>query len=1223
MSEKWTGEQLSVINSRKQNMLVSASAGSGKTAVLTEHIISLIADEKNDTGIEDLLIVTFTRAATAEMRERISSALDEFCRRDPGNRRLFKQRALVENADIMTIDAFCAGIVRSHFELTDIDPGFREGEKAELEIMKKEVMKEMFADRLENGDEAFRLLADTFNAKKFEQEIADRILTICEAASNEPDAGAWINMCVSMYDISTRDELLKSGIPDFLNEHINRRLASYLGSYKQALKEIGEHPELEAYEAAFKREENLIEKLLRSGYFRSGRIVRDFEFEKLGQIKRAGGGGAKEAGARVRSMRDDFKKYVKKLKSGAYMDEEQILSQIRESRESIRTLAGLSLEFTERLKKAKAEKNITEFSDVSHAAYDILVERVERGRAIPTKAAKEVAGRYKEILIDEYQDGNRLQEHILTSIANGRGYNNMFMVGDVKQSIYGFRQAEPQLFTDKYEKYSTNPKASKRKASLNANFRSRREIVDSVNAMFSRFMLKELGGVDYEKDARLVMGADYPETPAGQSNSTEITFFLNSLEKSGSVRYEACRIAEKIRELTDPAHPFMVWDRERDGYRPVRFKDIVILKRTNSNTRIYSDVFERAHIPLYCPGQGNFLKTTEISAMLSLFKVIINPLDDIPLAALMRSGMFNFSATDLARIRSENRCFYLYESVAEYETTGEDPALREKIAAFTEKLDGYRRMAPFLSTYELAVYLLDDTGYCDFVSSLDDGDLKRKNLELFCEKAHEYDEGSYRGLFKFVKYIENIEKTGHIEDEAGLYSEKDDIVRLTTVHKSKGLQFPVVILAECGKQFNFGRRSAIRTNRKFGIGTDLFDSRLKTKTATFFKMAIDEANELDEIAEEMRILYVAMTRAKEKLFVFGTIGERQLPDNPEKFKGTGRYNAILNCRSYAGWILNAAGQSDPSDSCIRLLVEKADDDLDPGKVLSALEKEAKASEGRADGRGEEKDTASYRSEKEDAASSHGENEDESRGRMLPPEEEKKGEFKYPFEADTRMPTKTSVTNLKKRSERGENADYGYDPLDDGVIFNEETELNVPAFAAENQPAAGADRGTAYHRVFEILDYSRGSDPDSISEMLLSFRASGMIDEETFKAVRPADILRFLNSPLGRRMKAAHDRGALYRERPYLVGLNADSIDPECSHESLVVVQGIIDACFEEDGGMVIVDYKTDNVKTGDELKKRYHAQLNYYAAAIEQVMGMRVKEKIIYSVKLGEAITLG
>lgn len=1207
-SVKWTDEQKKVITLRDRNILVSAAAGSGKTATLVERILTYLCREENPGDIDRLLVLTFTKAAAGEMRERIGKAIEERLAREPDNVHLQRQSTLVHNAQITTIHSFCLYVVRNYFHLLSIDPGFRMGDEGELKLLKKDVLKELMEAYYHEARPEFHDFVEAYATGKRDEGLEDLILNLAEFSLGYPYPARWLRECRETCMLTEAKELEESHWMELLLSMTRNTLES-VKEHLEAGRRICVSPQGPyLYEETLQKDVLLIEELLRCGsYSEYEQALEKPAYARL-TTKRMSEDVSEEKKEQVKAIRDTMKKCLKDLKEKYFP---QSLSQAAEYLKGAAPSTCMLLELTERYLEAFGEKkrsrNLVDFSDLEHLALEILVQDVvtdDQGKmqVIATPAARELSDHFEEIMIDEYQDSNLLQEVLLLSVSRvDRGAPNIFMVGDVKQSIYSFRLARPELFLEKYQTYSLEENLYQR-IDLHQNFRSRREILEGANGIFRKIMTPAVGGISYDDDAALYLGADYPEG-SPEWNQTEILLLdADELDEDESPReLEAAMIAGKIKELMKE---MQVWDKKAGAYRPLAYGDIVILLRSLSG---WGDTFARMlteqDIPAYTESRTGYFDTVEVQTLLNLLRVVDNPRQDIPLAAVMKSMIGGFADEELARIRSCYKERRFFEACLQYsqksaekeeaETRETDSALAARLQTFFDRLEQYRFKAQYLSIHEFITFVLEDTGYGDYLAVQPGGEQRSANARMLIERAIAFESTSYRGLFHFVRYMEQLQSYKEDLGEASISGEGAHAVRIMSIHKSKGLEFPVVFVAGMGKGFNYqDSRSKVVLHPELGVGADYVNSRLRVKTSTLPKKLIQKQRELEMLGEELRILYVALTRAKEKLILTGAVknlvkklGRAELARERDALN----YLELTGAKTYWDWILPAVwGDAQfglqlikPQDLMICQLGIEIED------VGRQEELEQLASKG-----------PRSRWEKEQAA-------------LLA----ENLNFVYPFENEKHLQPKLSVSELKRSSQAEEE--------EKELFLYQEPEIipYVPRFMQEEEPLTGAARGTAYHRVLQEVDLERMTHTDRVKEALEQLVEQGRLTQEMADCVNPWDIFTFCKTTLAKRMAEAKKQGRLYVEQPFVISLPAREIRPEWESWEPVLVQGIIDAWFyEPDGEIVIMDYKTDRVENGQELLERYAVQLDYYQKALEQITGKRVKEKLIYSFALKEII---
>lgn len=1207
MAEQWTREQKQVIESRNRNLLVSAAAGSGKTAVLVERIIRMITDPEHPMDIDRLLVMTFTRAAAAEMRERIQLALEQKLEEEPQNEHLQQQAVMVQFAQITTIDSFCLYILREHFDRLDVDPAFRIGDEGEMLLMRADVMKEMLEDYYEKRDPQFEKFVDTYAIGKADGGIEDYISQVYTFAQSNPWPSEWLEQCRRELESTTLAELDQSEWMQFLLMDASLQAEEWCVQLEQAVALCQEEDGPQPYLPMLTEDLNHVRLLMEAAasYEKFSTAVEQITFSRLATIRANNASVSPEKKEMVADCRKRVKKAIEKLKAEYLFESpQQVLADIEESRSGVLMLLELAEEFSLRFQQKKKDKNILDFDDLEHFALEILTagdagEEDSAPIRRPGPVADVISRQYDEILVDEYQDSNLVQETLLRCISRERfGQPNVFMVGDVKQSIYKFRLARPELFLEKYHSYTTD-ESPFQKIELHKNFRSRSVVLESINEVFYRIMTQKLGNIEYTEETALHPGAVFEPREQLEELKTELLLIDTSagalkdlddeLSDYTGRELEAGMIANRIRELVDEKPGMTVWDKTEAGYRKARYGDIVILLRSISGwAETFTDVLATHGIPAYAESRTGYFTTTEVETILNLLAVIDNPIQDIPLAAVLRSPIGGITDRELAHISAEYkkdqehaRAKGLYHAVVSFLHENPETDLVARLCSVMQQIEEFSRMSSYLTMHELLYRIYNETGYYHYVSAMPSGETRRANLDMLVEKAAAYEATSYRGVFHFIQYIEKLKRYNTDFGEAAV-SEQGSAVRIMSIHKSKGLEFPVVFVSGLGKQFNKqDTRGKILIDADLGIGTDYLDSERRLKGPTLKKNVMKRRMELEALGEELRVLYVAMTRAKEKLIL--TASDRNLPSRLEKwsqfslYHGQVPYTVLSLAGSYLDWILMSMREG--------------------SRLITVEERTAAEQLGR-----EITEQLKRKQLIEELL-----NPDWSRveGTSGSSRLETSFHFTYPHEADVMLNTKISVSELKKAGMEEEEEEMAFLPT-------------LPSFLeAEQKQPGGATRGTAYHRAMELLPFEPIHSAKEIKAYLDTFVEEEKMTEEAAALVRPADLLRFFQSELGMRMVKAQAAGTLRREKQFVFGIPAREMGDWDSDE-LVLIQGIIDAFFEEDGGLVLVDYKTDYAETPELLIKRYQTQLDYYERALGQMLQMKVKERVIYSYRLGE-----
>ena len=1266
MGVSWTTEQQQVIDLRNRNILVSAAAGSGKTAVLVERIVKIITDKNHPVDIDHLLIVTFTNAAAAEMRERIGNAIEKALDEQPGNEHLLRQLTLIHNAQITTIDSFCLYVVRNHFHEIDLEPNFRIGDEGELKLLREDVLGRVLEQNYEEPSEAFSDFVEGYASGRTDAALNEMILQLYEFSRSYPWPEKWLDSFVGIYRIENREELDRAEWLAPLTENICFVLKDCEQLLKQALAITQQDDGPDMYEKAVQSDLEKYESLSKlTSFCELYGALSDIKYDRLASSR--GFEGDPDKLELVKSLREQAKDVVKKIcKQYFFCSPEMMIEQLERTEPMLEEVVRLTKQFADEFAAAKRRKNLVDFHDVEHFALQILVdEETEKAK----KTAEEFRDTFEEIMIDEYQDSNEVQETLLRSISREeRGENNIFMVGDVKQSIYRFRLARPELFMKKYDSYSLEESTTQR-IDLHKNFRSREEVLTCTNDIFYKIMVRSLGNVEYDAEAALYPGASYPvsadftpEILLADSNDE----LLEDTELSDKKTLEAKIVAEEIRHLmkTQP-----VTDKATGELRAARYSDIVILLRSLSGwADSLVEVLNGNGIPAHTVSSTGYFSTVEVQTVLSMLRLLDNPRQDIPMAAVLRSPMAGLTDEELAVLRLEDGSVPFHEAVLElaeglYEEDGQkeisdseadseadqkqgrnadgkkeddiETTAHRKLLKFYKKYRQLRQLVPDTPIHELIEIILRETGYGHYVAAMPAGSRRTANLNMLLEKAAAYEKTSYKGLFHFVRYIDELQKYDVDFGEADMVGENEDVVRIMSIHKSKGLEFPIVIVSGMGKNFNKqDTRSKMVLHPELGIGLDYMDGKKRIKSPTIAKKAIAKQIELENLGEELRVLYVALTRAKEKLILTGTLKDaaekvefyRQQANLSKAADRPLSYLTREGASGYLDWILPAVLSY--GDKYPVRIVEAAE------LVLDEVENQL-----------EQNEDLTERIEEIEAADT-----------QLVGQLKQRFSQRYPYQTDILRKNKYSVSELKHRAMREK--------------FEAEQEETIPAFLEEpvtptiplfiqrqgsveqETPNRGALRGTAVHRVMECYDFASEK---SVHEQMEAMEKEEKIIADMRALVKEQIVADFVSSETGRRMALAQRGGALYREKPFVMGFTEEELEnygfgvgsntDSCENiyektdsdqekeeqqkvrheEDLTLIQGIIDVFWIEKDGIVLLDYKTDRVQQAKELIDRYETQLKLYADALERVFAARklkVKEILIYSFFLEQLITL-
>ena len=1209
MAVKWTKEQQQVIDLRNRNILVSAAAGSGKTAVLVERIITMLTKDKDPRNVDELLIVTFTEAAAAEMKERVLAAIEKELEKNPENVHLQKQETLIHNAMITTIHSFCLSVIKENFHVIDLDPAFRIGEEGELKLLKQDVMEEMMEEEFEKSDPEFIRFVEQFATGRDDKKLEDIILQIYEFSRSYPDPEQWLSSCVDLYCIEGEKDLENSVAIGNIKDSVRRYAKDAIALLQQALDVCQEESGPYMYAETIEQEMEGWKALQEADSF--GEMDHCSRLLKAGRLKANKDKSVDEEKAEfVKEARKEVKATGEKLiKDYFYTTTEEMWKDIAFSKKVVEEIMFLVKEYSQRFSEKKRSKNMIDFGDMEHFALQILKDE---------NVASEYKKRFKEVMVDEYQDSNYIQEAILTSVSTVKeGNYNMFMVGDVKQSIYRFRLSRPELFMEKFNTYSLK-ESKKQRIDLHKNFRSRKEVLDSTNFIFSQIMTKSLGGIEYDDQAALHYGADYEETEGNDAEILIVDLDLESEDETKieetSKELEARAIARRMKQLMEEKE---ILDKETKQYRKVKYKDMVILTRSLKGwTDEFAKILNREGIPTYTGTKEGYFETQEIRTILDYLRVLDNPRQDIPMASVLTSKIVGLKGEELAKIRGREKELPFYECVKEYAGSGEDLVLRKKIEKCLEKMEYFREMIPYTAIHELLWKILEETGYLYEVAVMPGGEQRAANVQMLLEKAKVFEGTSYKGLFNFVRYIEQLKKYDVDYGEANVLDEQMDAVRLMSIHKSKGLEFPIVFVAGMNKRFNQQDvRGEIVLHPTLGLGVDAVDLTKRTKTPTILKKASQREVFFENMGEELRILYVALTRAKEKLILTGTMSNienkiKSYAKIKDRKEVSLPFSVLTGAGTYFDWILpcfvrnksmkEIFEQFEISSPFSNPLYEK---EVPVSIKIMNLEELVK----------EEMEEEMESELSRDILLNWDCEEEYSP--LFSEKLKEQFSYIYPFEDQQTMKLKFTVSELKKRqSLKEESGELLYQDQETAPVILKKLE--------EEQTLKGAARGSAYHKVMELLDFSKDYDDHILKEEIRHFYEQGKLSEEMYRSIYRKDIMAFLNTDIAKRMKNAARKECLFKEQPFVLGVDAEEIYPEIDSDETLLIQGIIDAWFFEEDKIVVLDYKTDYVTEEQELKNRYKDQLEYYGRALGQLTGKKVKEKKIYSFKLKKEIDI-
>ena len=1278
MGTKWTKEQEQAINEKGENILVAAAAGSGKTAVLVERIINKIINENID--IDKLLVVTFTNAAAAEMRERILDAIYKKLEEQPENGHLQNQITLLNKANICTIDSFCLDVIKSNFYEIDISPNFRIADTAEMDLLKQEVLEELFEEKYEKEEEEFIKLLYTYTSYKDDSPLKELVLKIHNYIQSNPFPEKWLREKIEMFNLQGKleEDFGNTTWGKVLLQELKEEIIDCIKILEQLQKEIAEEPSLEKNAQIIRHDIEQMQIIKdENSWDKIYSLANNIEF-----ITWAKGKDNTELREYAKKIRDGVKeKFRKKIDEMMIFTSKEANEDILAMHETLKKLEKLIIEFGELLSKKKKEKNILDFSDIEHLALNILV-KVSDEKIEQTEVAKRLQAKYQEIAIDEYQDSNLVQEYILTSVSNSK---NIFMVGDVKQSIYKFRQARPELFLEKYKKYVTKDmqeNGENLKIQLFKNFRSRENVLKFTNLIFQNIMSKDLGDIQYIDEEYLNLGAQFEENSKNdlkaeidiidlfekenkeenqneETENDEIVDEENDEHIIENTEIEAKFVAKKIQKLIESK--FQVYDLKKQKFRNIEYKDIVILLRS---PKIPAPIFEqeliKLKLPVFSDSSSEYLNSIEIQTIMCLLKVIDNPIQDIPLVTVLRSSIGGFTDNDLIEIRLADRQGNYYNAILKARINVRKE-LKAKIDAFLDRLDMWRTEKEYLALDELIWKIYTDTGFFNYVGLLPNGLLRQANLKILFERAKQYESASFKGLFNFIRFIERLQLGSGDLSPAKIIGENDNVIRIMSIHKSKGLEFPVVFLANTGRQFNLmDLNNNILLHQDMGIGVKYIDYDRQIQNDTLSKRALKNCLFKETLSEEMRILYVALTRAKEKIFITGMSNNVE-KENEKMLEEVQRYqmenekiNPILvkKYKKYMDWcklvyLYNKTEMEKiatvniiPKKDILGVQKKQEEDEVDVMQVVSSKKVSNDEIKNIAEIVGYEYEymastniptktsVTAIKKQKSEKIASYAEATDPSTEAHFAETEDdiELGIKSHSAETETANDIELGIKSHSVEAETENDIELKVEPaFDEKEAVNApsmETQFPEPQFykKSDEEKITGAKKGTLIHLCMQKLDLKRNYMLQDVKDLVKDLQEKNIITQKEAEAINVSKVLEFTKSDIWQEVQKAK---LVCREKPFYVELPAKLIYDENVDEK-VLVQGIIDLFYiNANDELVLVDFKTDFVNNNDEnyFIDKYHVQLDIYKYALEQALGRQVSYVYIYSTCLGKKIS--
>lgn len=1208
----WTNEQQAAIDSRGQTLLLSAAAGSGKTAVLVERIIRRLLDKEYPIDITELLVVTFTKAAAAEMRDRIGTALMKALSetKDP---RVERQLALLPSAQISTLHAFCQHVIRKYFYTIDLDPAFSIAGEEELNLLRRQVLEDVFLSYYEDDEKASILypLADMFGSDRGDDILMDTVSRMYTYARSLAWPEHWLKEAARAYDVAPDaviDDMVWAGP---IKDAVRRILEEDARLYDGVLYHLRQREAFAPACDTFVAEQAALRQAAQARSWNDlSRFVRAIDFPRLKSLRKLSDDD-KAVWERCKKVRDDVKKDVIKTLQAVYFSAtpEEWLDGMRAMKPVMDGLVTLTLDFAKAYGAAKKEKGWIDFSDLEHFCLQILLAPdASPEHPVPSAAAEELRSQYEEVFIDEYQDTNGVQE-LITRLVSGE--DNRFMVGDIKQSIYRFRLADPTLFLEKYQSFSRDEKAVQRCIDLGRNFRSVPVVLDAVNAVFSRAMTAEAAGMDYGEREKLYAGRQAPDDERWIGGPVEVDIVPTPSDEDddGSTAFEKeCRfIAGRIGELLASGR---MAARKDGALEPLSYRHIVVLLRSMAGKAdVLIQALQEGGIPSYAEQSGGYFAAVEVQVMLALLRCIDNPEQDLAMAAVLRSPLVGLDETALAGVRLAGDGTLWQNLPAFVASLADGVDEKEDLQQFMAAFDSWRTYSRRHGVAELLQRLYDDTAYVDFVGAMPGGDVRQANLKALYDRARQYEEAGFRGLFRYLQLMDKMKEDGLDLAPAKVVSEKEDVVRIMSIHKSKGLEFPVVFVADMGKAFN--RRDTqdqILFHNRLGIGLKQYDPEWRMSYPTLIWSGIAAQLRWEGTAEEERILYVAMTRARDQLILTGHSSHI----DRDWQRWTSRLNPA-QAKSYFDWVMPAA---------LAPFGAKADADYArPGAAWQDAIWQVRIARAVPAGTVEE---GAYDGEPRLEALRRG----DLTGTPVPSWLDEQLSWQYAYPQAVRTAAKFSVSEVKRRYQ-----ELHSDELQDEAALSVPAAAVIPtapgeddAFAAlppwlagEEAAVSGAQRGTALHKALQYITPAADQTTATLRREIDAFVRQGLLSREEAKLVYVPVLAAFCQSDIGRRMAESPE---LHREYPFTVLLAGGDPLPETETGEQILIQGVIDCLFREDDAWILVDYKSDRLETADAFRSRYAVQLALYKRAVEQITHRPVEETYIYSLHLQQEIRL-
>ena len=1176
MSEekKWTESQKNAISARNGTILVSAAAGSGKTAVLVQRMVERLTDKKNPSDADRLLIVTFTNAAASEMRERISRRIDELLSDDPLNRNLQRQQILLTKANISTIHSFCSDLIHEYFYKLDVSSEFRIADEHEMMLLRDEAIDRTLEEYYQKGSKNFYLAVETFSGTKDDKRFVSTVKALYDFINSHPYPEIWLDR--KLADYQDVHDVNDTSWANIILSYAKSAIDFCLGLTDLSIDISCEDEKLyKTFEPVLSSDREGLSNINFSNWDTVYKRLNFFEFKTL----RAPRGYADDPiKLRVAENRKQVKESIKKLQKIFSVDEKKCMDDLQSLSPIIRELFSVVKDFGRHLKILKSERNVLDFVDLEHLTINLLSRPKEDGFE-KTEEALSIGELFDEIMVDEYQDTNETQDTIFRALSNDE--KNLFVVGDVKQSIYGFRQAMPEIFLrrkEKYEKYNPSTDAYPARIVLDSNFRSREGITDAVNFVFKQLMSKDVGDVNYSDEEKLTAAASYEK-----KNTADMELHLIDLSNSFSDDmdvFEAKYIADIIKKKISSGEKV----KDADGYRELKLSDIcVLLRSANVHAANFVRELEKNEVPACSDSNGGLLSFTEVSTIISLLRIIDNPVQDIPLLSVLMSPLVMLSPDDAAEIRLANREVPLYFALKDYANERNSDVIKK----FLTQLEEYRYLAATLSCSQLVSLIYTQTNFESMVQTMKNGKQKLANLRMLLEHIKAYESSGQNSVSGFIRFIDRLQEQNSDLMAPSVVSDFADAVRVLSIHKSKGLEFPVCIIANGSRKFN-KEKGDVLLHSELGVGVKLRDTKKMYAYNNFVRNAILLELDKNAMSEELRVLYVAMTRARENLIILCSFKdvEKTIISLANKVCLNEKISpqTVKSASSFSDWIIMCALKHKDGEVLRKIA------DIGSKEIIECEHPW---------------DVKIVSVDENDVVPVKNNFESESKEKVIDQDllrtMSERFNYEYKFKKLSGIPAKVSVSEIAHRD----------------LEPDEEVTLSRPSFVSERGMTA-TEKGTALHEFMQFADFKKAA--KSLKDHVDELVQKGFLTQKQSEVINFKKVSTFLKSDVAKRITKSDN---VLREFRFTINMDVNEFKNGLNLKNkteYVILQGAIDCAFEENGKFVIVDYKTDHISSMDELSKKYKRQLELYKRALEECTGKEVSQCIIYSLHLGKSI---